>query len=69
MTDPPVSRTTESLCECGYSHRDYCGGELCDVCEACGRLDICDECVAEENERDREREAILAEEDRMLYGI
>lgn len=56
-------------CECGYTHEDYCGGELCQVCETCGLKSPCDECAADERERDEERAERLFEEDRMLYGI
>lgn len=63
------SKSGASLCECGYPHADYCGGELCDVCEACGSKTACDECAGEERDRDLERAELLAEEDRLLYGI
>jgi hypothetical protein len=59
----------ESVCECGYPHGDYCGGELCDVCESCGATTICDECAAEQRVRDLERAEALAEEDGLLYGV
>lgn len=56
-------------CACGYPHQDYCGGELCDECESCGRRTPCDECAAEERERDLERSERLREEEEMLYGV
>lgn len=70
MTDRQASTPAEvATCACGFAHRDYCGGDLCDECSVCGSLTVCDDCAADERERGLERAERLAEEDRLLYGI